>query len=133
ESDLSYAFTSQTDIDQSRAVDQSTQYNFVDQSRTEAVHVNDNDIEFVENRNTTLAFPETRLVEVDNSHDYVSNVEHRFVDQDNSVVNLVDDRSLSLSTTQEPVYNFDNSTTIHLTQVIQAPERSGGTIFMGNA
>ncbi|MUM77245.1 hypothetical protein GKC30_06340 [Pseudodesulfovibrio sp. F-1] len=88
---------------------------------------------FVENRETTVAYPETRQVVVDNSQNLVRNVENRFVDQDNSAFNMVEDRSVSLSTTQDPVYNFDNSTTIHLTQVIQAPERSGGSLFVGHA
>jgi hypothetical protein len=95
--------------------------------------VNDNDTNLIERRNMTLAFPETRLTEVDSSSQYNQNSTYQFIDQDNSVVNIIDDRSLSLVSIQEPTFNFDNSTTVHLVQNIQAPERSGGSIVSGNA
>ncbi len=126
-----YNTASENNFDQSRNIDQSTTYNFVDQDNSVVQYVNDSDTKLIENNDITLAISETRIIEADNSSNVEINNNFNQVEVDNSENNYVDASQISVINIDRPTFNTDMSQDITMT--FQAPERAGGNIVTGNA
>jgi hypothetical protein len=130
-SSLAYNDTHVNEVDNSRREETTTAYNFTDQDNSRTTYVNDNDTVLEETRSVTMAFPESRTLEADNSTSLtlVNNFEN--VDRSSSEINNIDASQTNFVTTEDPTYVFDNSSRTFLN--FDAPERIGGDIVAGNA
>ncbi|EGB15287.1 hypothetical protein DND132_2082 [Pseudodesulfovibrio mercurii] len=80
---------------------------------------------------SSVAYPETRVVEADNSTTINRVNTFETVDGGSSEINNIDAGRTLFVTNQDPTYVFDNSSRIILN--FDAPERTGGDIVVGNA
>jgi hypothetical protein len=104
----------------------------VSQDLSKTTFVEDNDVNLIENDYVNFTTTHTHQIENDNSSTITLNNDFNNVVNDNSVTNIVDAREVNFITVQEVTNLFDASRNVVI-QNIQAPERAGGDILVGNA